>query len=74
MAKFDAEVWLRFSSESISTVGADLQRFKAAAETAGFELKAGKVTPASPGGGKKGWTEKKDGWTWYVPLDPEPDQ
>jgi hypothetical protein len=72
MARFDAEVWFRFSSQSVSTAGADLERLKAVAESAGFELKAGKVTPASPGEGKEGWQEKKDGWTWYVPLDPEP--
>jgi hypothetical protein len=73
MARFDAEVWFRFSSQSLSTAGTDLQRLKAAAQSAGFELKAGKVTRA-PGAGKEGWQEKKDGWTWYVPLDPEPEQ
>ncbi len=72
MPRFDAEVWFRFSSESISTAGADLQRLKAAAESAGFELRGAKVTPAPPGeGGKEGWSEKREGRTWYVPLDPE---
>jgi hypothetical protein len=71
MARFDAEVWFRFSSESISTAGADLQRLKAAAQSAGFELKGGKVKPAPPGENKEGWSEKKQGRTWYVPLDPE---
>jgi hypothetical protein len=38
MARFDAEVWFRFSSESPSTAGADLQRLKEAARSAGFDL------------------------------------
>ena len=59
MARLDAEVWFRFSSESISTAGADLQRLIQAARRAGFELKGGKVTPASPGESKEGWSEKK---------------
>jgi hypothetical protein len=71
MPRFDAEVWFRFSSESISTAGVDLQRLKAAAEGAGFELKGGKVTAGPPGEGKEGWGEKREGRTWYVPLDPE---
>jgi hypothetical protein len=71
MPRFDAEVWFRFSSESISTAGVDLQRLKAAAESAGFELKGGNVTAAPPGEGKRGWSEKREGRTWYVPLDPE---
>lgn len=71
MARFDAEVWFRFSSESVSTAGGDLQRLKEAARSAGFELGGGKVTPAPPGETKEGWSEKKDGWTWYVPLDTE---
>jgi hypothetical protein len=71
MARFDAEVWFRFSSESVSTAGADLQRLKEAARSAGFELRGGKVTPASPSETKEGSSEKKDGGTWYVPLDPE---
>ena len=74
MGRFDAEVWFRFTSENISTAGADLQRLKEAARSAGFELKGGKVTPATPGETKEGWTEKKDGLTWYVPLDPERQQ
>jgi hypothetical protein len=60
MARFDAEVWFRFYSDSISTGGADLQRLKEAARSAGFELRGAKVTPAPPGESKEGWTEKKD--------------
>jgi hypothetical protein len=45
-----------------------LQRLKEAARSAGFDLRGGKVTPAPPGETKEGWSEKKDGWTWYVPL------
>jgi hypothetical protein len=74
MPRFDAEVWFRFSSESTSTAGVDLQRLKAVAESAGFELRGAKVTPAPPGESKEGWSEKKDGSTWYVPLDPEREQ
>jgi hypothetical protein len=74
MARFDAEVWLRFSSQSLSTAGADLQRLKAAAESAGFELRGAKVTPATPGESKEGWSEKAGGWTRYVPLDLGPEQ
>jgi hypothetical protein len=74
MARFDAEVWFRFSSQSLSTAGADLQRLKAAADGAGFELRGAKVTPASPGESKEGWSENAGGWTRYVALDPEPEQ
>jgi hypothetical protein len=73
--KLDAEVWFRFDSESVSTVGTDVQRLKKAAERAGFELRGAKITPATPGEGKRGWSERTpDGWTSYVPLDSEPNQ
>jgi hypothetical protein len=68
MARLDAEVWFRFSSESISTAGRELQRLKAAAKSAGFELRGARVTAADPGEGKEGWSEKREGRTWYVPL------
>ena len=74
MARLDVEVWFRFDSESVSTAGADIQRLKEVATRAGFELRGAKVTPAEPGESKSGWSEKRDGWTWYVPLDPEPEE
>jgi hypothetical protein len=74
VARFDAEVWFRFDAESISAAGADLQRLKDAANGAGFELRGARVTPATPGESKAGWSEKKNGGTSYVPLDPEPEQ
>jgi hypothetical protein len=75
VTRLDAEVWFRFDSENVSTAGADLQRLKDAAERAGFELRGAKVTPATPGESKAGWSEKRsDGWTSYVPLDSEPNQ
>jgi hypothetical protein len=74
VARFDAEVWFRFDSENVSA-GADLVRLKEVAERAGFELRGAKVTPATPGESKAGWSEKRaDGWTSYVPLDSEPNQ
>jgi hypothetical protein len=74
VARFDAEVWFRFDSENASA-GADIQRLKQAAESAGFELRGAKVTPATPGESKAGWSEKRaDGWSSYVPLDSEPNQ
>jgi hypothetical protein len=73
--KLDAEVWFRFDSQSLSTAGADLRRLKEAAERAGFERRGAKLTPATPGESKEGWSEKRaDGWTDYVPLDSEPKQ
>jgi hypothetical protein len=51
VARFDAEVWFRFDSESGSTAGADLKRLREVAERAGFELRGAKVTPATPGAG-----------------------
>jgi len=75
VARFDAEVWFRFDSENVSTAGADIQRLKDAAERAGFELSGAKVTPATPGESKAGWSEKRaDRWTSYVPLESEPNQ
>jgi hypothetical protein len=65
---------VRFNSESVSTAGADIQRLKQAAESAGFELKGAKVTPATPGESKSGWSEKAGDWTRYAPLDSEPNQ
>ncbi len=72
MAKLDAEVWFRFGSENVSAASADLQRLREVAERAGFELRGAKVTPATPGESKAGWSEKAGGWTSYVPLDSEP--
>jgi hypothetical protein len=72
--KLDAEVWFRFSTENLSVASSDLRRLKEAALSAGFDLRGAKVTPASPGESKAGWSEKKDGWTNYVPLDGEPKQ
>ena len=71
VAKLDADVWFRFHSESLSTAGADLQRLKEA-QTAGFELRGARVTPAAGGESRPGWSEKTDKGTNYVPLDPEP--
>jgi hypothetical protein len=73
VAKFDAEVWFGFDSENVSSAGADLKRLREVAERAGFELRGGKVTPATPGETKAGWSEEVDGWTSYVPLDPPRD-
>jgi hypothetical protein len=74
VARFDAEVWFRFNSESVSMAGADIQRLKQAAASAGFELRGAKVTPATPGESKEGWSEKVGDWTSSVPLDSEPIQ
>jgi hypothetical protein len=62
--KLDAEVWFRFDSESVSTAGADTQRLKQAAASVGFELRGAKVTPATPGESKEGWSEKAGDWTY----------
>lgn len=70
----DAEVWFRFDSESVSTAGADIQRLKQAAASAGFDLRGARVTTATPGQSKEGWSEKVGDWTRYVPLDPDPEQ
>jgi hypothetical protein len=70
----DAEAWFRFDSDSVSTAGVDIQRLKQAAASAGFELRGAKVTPATPGESKEGWSEKAGDRTRYVPLDPEPEQ
>lgn len=38
-------------------------------------VKGAKVTPATPGESKAGWSETRaDGSTSYVPLDSEPNQ
>ena len=54
--------------------GAELKRLKEVAERAGFELRGAKVTAATPGESKAGWSEKVGDWTSYVPLDSEPNQ
>lgn len=72
VAKLDAEVWFRFDSENVSAASADLQRLREVAERAGFELRGAKVTPATLGESKPGWSEKVGDWTSYVPLDSEP--
>ena len=69
VARFDAEVWFRFHSDGVSTA-ADIRRLKQAAESAGFELRGARVTPATRGESKEGWSEKTGEWTQYVPLDP----
>jgi hypothetical protein len=74
VARFDAEVWFRFDSENLPTAGAELKRLREVAERAGFELRGAKVTPATPGESKAGWSEKVGDWTLYVPLDSEPNQ
>ncbi len=72
--KLDAEVWFRFDSESLSTASADIQRLREAAASAGLELRGAKITPATPGESKEGWSEKVGNCTRYVPLDPQPEQ
>jgi predicted SnoaL-like aldol condensation-catalyzing enzyme len=72
VAKLDAEVWFRFDSENVSAASADLHRLRDVAERAGFELRGAKVTPATLGESKAGWSEKVGDWTSYVPLDSEP--
>ena len=54
--------------------GAELKRLKEVAERAGFELRGAKVTAATSGESKAGWSEKVGDWTSYVPLDSEPNQ
>jgi hypothetical protein len=70
--RLDAEVWFRFDSENVSAASADLQRLREVAERAGFELRGAKVTPATLGESKAGWSEKVGDSTSYVPLDSEP--
>jgi len=72
VTKLDAEIWFRFDSGSVLTANADLQRLKDAAAKVGFDLRGAKVTPATPGEWKAGWTEESEGGgTSYVPLEPE---
>jgi hypothetical protein len=61
------------NSENDSSAAADIQRLREVAEIAGFELRGAKVTPATPGKAKEGWSEESDGWTRYVLLDPPPE-
>ncbi|HET9214194.1 MAG TPA: hypothetical protein VFN93_05530 [Gaiellaceae bacterium] len=64
MATFLAEVELLFECESQEAAGAALRRLSEAAQSAGFDLKRGRVVPAPPEDDSEG--------TSYVPLI-EPD-
>ena len=46
MPKFFADVRVRFEAESLEAAGGALRRLAQAAQSAGFDLLDGKVTPA----------------------------
>jgi hypothetical protein len=70
MARFNADASFHFEAESVEVAGPDMLRLKEAAARAGFQLVRAKVTPAPPDDEKEGWAGT-EGWTSYVPLDPE---
>lgn len=59
-----ATVRFAFTIPTLEDAGAALRRLQMAAESAGFEMRDGTITPATP-------TTTADAWTGYAPLPPE---
>lgn len=63
MERFIAEVKLSFDAPDLRSGGDALRRLRDAAQTAGFELRGGRVRPATP-------DDEVTSNSSYVPRDP----